>query len=116
MRETAALIAEWEDLLTRRPAFRESLGLYGTVLEAWRRWTPDGGRGGVRDLAGPPEPRNLPGAPAPARGVLRRGPPRLLRRLLGRRLVPLLRRGPVGWGLRRGRQRPGLLRSLRRAP
>ena len=42
MRETAALIAEWEDLLTRRPAFRESLGLYGTVLEAWSRWSPDG--------------------------------------------------------------------------
>ena len=42
MRETAALIAEWEDLLTRRPAFRESLGLYGTVLEAWSRWSPEG--------------------------------------------------------------------------
>lgn len=42
MREAAALIAEWEDLLARRPAFRGSLGLYGTVLETWGRWSPDG--------------------------------------------------------------------------
>ena len=42
MHETAALIAGWQDLLTRRPAFRGSLGLYGTVLDVWGRWTSDG--------------------------------------------------------------------------
>lgn len=35
-----SLRAEWEDLLGRRPAFRDALGLYGRVLEAWERWTP----------------------------------------------------------------------------
>ncbi|MBI2152541.1 MAG: formate dehydrogenase accessory protein FdhE [Candidatus Rokubacteria bacterium] len=42
MDAAASLIAEWEDLLARRPAFRDSLGLYGAVLEAWGRWSPEG--------------------------------------------------------------------------
>jgi len=38
----ASLISEWEDLLARRPAFRDSLGLYGFALDAWGRWNPEG--------------------------------------------------------------------------
>ena len=38
----ASLIAEWEDLLGRRPTFRDSLGFYGSVLEAWEGWSPEG--------------------------------------------------------------------------
>ncbi len=42
MPDAPSLLAEWEDLLTRRPAFRESLSLYGAVLDAWGRWSPEG--------------------------------------------------------------------------
>lgn len=38
----ATLAAEWEDLLTRRPAFQDSLHLFGVVLDAWGRWAPPG--------------------------------------------------------------------------
>jgi hypothetical protein len=31
---------EWADLLDRRPAFRETLGLYTDLLEVWARWSP----------------------------------------------------------------------------
>jgi len=40
--EPAPLSAEWEDLLSRRPAFRDSLQLYGRVLDIWSRWSPSG--------------------------------------------------------------------------
>lgn len=36
------LSAEWEDLLARRPVFRDSLAFYSTVLEVWSRWSPAG--------------------------------------------------------------------------
>ena len=42
MDAAAALSSEWEDLLARRPAFRESLSLYGAVLVAWGRWSSEG--------------------------------------------------------------------------
>jgi hypothetical protein len=42
MDEAASLIAEWEDLLARRPTFRDSLGFYGSVLDAWGGWSPAG--------------------------------------------------------------------------
>lgn len=42
MVEPAPLSAEWEDLLSRRPAFRDSLQLYGRVLDIWSRWSPFG--------------------------------------------------------------------------
>jgi len=42
MDAAASLSAEWDDLLARRPAFRESLSLYGAVLGAWGRWSPEG--------------------------------------------------------------------------
>jgi len=31
----------WKDLLDRRPAFRESLGVCGDLVEAWALWTPE---------------------------------------------------------------------------
>jgi hypothetical protein len=31
---------EWADLLERRPAFREALGLYTELLDLWARWRP----------------------------------------------------------------------------
>jgi hypothetical protein len=31
---------EWADLLDRRPAFRETLGLYTDLIEFWARWSP----------------------------------------------------------------------------
>ncbi len=31
---------EWADLLERRPAFRETLGLYTDLLALWARWSP----------------------------------------------------------------------------
>lgn len=40
MPEHAALSAEWEDLLARRPTFHDSLRLFGAVLDAWGRWAP----------------------------------------------------------------------------
>src|SRR5712691_7490699 len=30
----------WADLLRRRPAFRDSLTIYGEILDAWARWSP----------------------------------------------------------------------------
>ena len=30
----------WADLLRRRPAFRDTLAVYGEILEAWARWSP----------------------------------------------------------------------------
>jgi len=30
----------WADLLRRRPAFRDTLAIYGDVLERWARWSP----------------------------------------------------------------------------
>jgi len=30
----------WADLLGRRPAFRESLTIYGEILDDWARWSP----------------------------------------------------------------------------
>ncbi len=41
------LRAEWADLLGRRPEFRETLAVYGDILEDWARWS--GAR--VRPLA-----------------------------------------------------------------
>lgn len=43
----AKLLEEWNDLLKRRPAFREPLGGYREILAAWNRWPTDG----VRPLA-----------------------------------------------------------------
>ena len=40
--EPTSLSTEWEDLLSRRPAFRDSLQLYGAVLDIWSRWNPSG--------------------------------------------------------------------------
>jgi FdhE protein len=40
LRETEAVRASWEDLLTRRPQYRDSLRLYDVVIETWSRWTP----------------------------------------------------------------------------
>jgi FdhE protein len=34
----ATLLQEWEDLLGRRPAFRDALRGYGEILRAWSRW------------------------------------------------------------------------------
>ncbi len=34
------LTEAWADLLRRRPAFRDTLGVYGEVVEAWARWSP----------------------------------------------------------------------------
>src|SRR2546426_6826384 len=34
----AKLLEEWNDLLTRRPTFREPLAPYRLVLEAWAEW------------------------------------------------------------------------------
>lgn len=51
MSEPSSLIAEWEDLLARRPDFRDSLCLYGVVLEAWGVWNPSA----VRALGWSPE-------------------------------------------------------------
>jgi Protein involved in formate dehydrogenase formation len=39
-REPPSLRVSWEDLLARRPQYRESLRFYGAVLEAWSRWSP----------------------------------------------------------------------------
>jgi FdhE protein len=38
----------WADLLRRRPALRESLAIYGEILDGWTRWSPP------RGLALPP--------------------------------------------------------------
>jgi formate dehydrogenase formation protein len=38
----AKLLEEWADLLERRPTFREPLGPYRALLEAWGRWSHDG--------------------------------------------------------------------------
>ena len=35
----AKLIEEWNDLLSRRPTFREPLAPYGPLLESWARWS-----------------------------------------------------------------------------
>jgi len=34
------LTEAWADLLRRRPAFRDTLGVYGEIVEAWARWSP----------------------------------------------------------------------------
>lgn len=34
------LTEAWADLLSRRPAFRDTLAIYGELLEAWARWSP----------------------------------------------------------------------------
>lgn len=38
----AKLLEEWDDLLTRRPTFREPLASYGALLESWARWSEEG--------------------------------------------------------------------------
>lgn len=38
-----AIVAEWSDLLVRRPAFREALEPLGRVIDAWQSWS-DAGR------------------------------------------------------------------------
>lgn len=30
----------WADLLGRRPSFRDTLAIYGEILDAWARWSP----------------------------------------------------------------------------
>ncbi len=40
----------WADLLARRPALRDSLTIYGEILEGWARWAPP------RPLALTPDP------------------------------------------------------------
>ena len=30
----------WTDLLRRRPSFRDSLAIYGDIVDAWARWSP----------------------------------------------------------------------------
>jgi hypothetical protein len=34
------LTEAWADLLRRRPTFRDTLGVYGEIVEAWARWSP----------------------------------------------------------------------------
>jgi Protein involved in formate dehydrogenase formation len=34
------LTEAWADLLRRRPVFRDTLGVYGEIVEAWARWSP----------------------------------------------------------------------------
>ena len=38
MPEPAALRAEWEDLLSRRPSFRPTLAFYEPIIDAWERF------------------------------------------------------------------------------
>ena len=52
----------WADLLRRRPAFRDSLTIYGEILDAWARWSP-------------PRPLALPLDRARWRGAWERGEP-----------------------------------------
>jgi hypothetical protein len=34
------LTEAWADLRRRRPTFRDTLGVYGEIVEAWARWSP----------------------------------------------------------------------------
>jgi hypothetical protein len=39
LRDSESLAVSWEDLLTRRPQYRDSLHLYGVIIATWSRWT-----------------------------------------------------------------------------
>jgi len=52
----------WADLLRRRPTFRDSLTIYGDILEGWARWSP-------------PRPLALAPSPEAWRGSWERGTP-----------------------------------------
>jgi hypothetical protein len=41
----------WSDLLRRRPAFRESLAVYGPIVQMWSRWSPPRALGASWDSA-----------------------------------------------------------------
>src|SRR5436190_5843309 len=52
----------WADLLTRRPSFRDSVAIYGEILDGWARWSP-------------PRPVALAGAPGAWRTSWESGTP-----------------------------------------